>query len=110
MIDWNELARVDLKACCEFRSEKFAHNVREMYRDIVLDPERDNDEIKSLWLNICNNSPPMKRDFLMYVMQTRERGESRPIDYLDVLRYFNLMSHKELQQAEEIKLHSSKYN
>jgi hypothetical protein len=30
MIDWNELARVDLKACCEFRSERFHRLVNEM--------------------------------------------------------------------------------
>lgn len=109
MINWNELARVDLKVCCELRSEKFHRYVKEMYQEIVLDPDRDNNEIKSIWLNACQGNPLMKKDFLEFIVRTRESDDYRPIDYKDVLRYFNLMSVKELEQAEEIKQHSSKY-
>lgn len=110
MIDWEQLAKVDLKVCCELRSEKFDHYVKQMYRDIVLDPERDNEEIKALWLNVCSGNHLMKADFLSFINRTRERGDYRPIDYLDVLRYFNLMSVREQEEAEQIKRHSSKYS
>jgi phosphate starvation-inducible PhoH-like protein len=70
--------------------------MKELYREIVMDPERDNEGVKSRWYVMCNEIPLVKRDFLMYILESRSNDEvKRPIDYVDVLRYLSRLAFQE---------------
>lgn len=108
--NWQELSRISLKECCEFRAEKFGGYVNQMWNEIVKDKDRDNEEIKSIWLRSCNGNQLMKREFLCFIIASREEDEYRPIDYKDVLRYFRRTSIQEENEARGLKVQHYKYD
>ena len=107
--DWNKLAKLDLRACCELRSERYIGHLREMWKEIVNDEHRDNNEIKSIWLKSCEGNHLIKQEFLAFILESREDNEYRAIDWKDVLRFFHKMSIKEELEAEELKTQHYKY-
>lgn len=108
--DWKQLSKVTLKECCEFCSEKYTAYIRNMYRDIIMNKDRDNEEIKAVWLRLCSHNHYMKTNFLAFILETRGEQEYRPIDHKDILRYFTKMSISNEQEAFDLKCRDYKYD
>lgn len=86
--DWQEISKLKPSDHNYFRSERFDGYIRDMYREIIEPEDRDNMEVKSIWLRTVEDNHFAKSDFLAFILSSREDDEHRPIDWKDVLRYF----------------------
>ena len=97
--DWNNLAKLEEQDYCYFRSERFDLYIKEMWREIVQNKDRDNNEIKSIWIHSIQDNHFAKSDFMGFILTSREEDEYRPIDWKDTLRYFRK---KQVEEEFEI--------
>jgi hypothetical protein len=101
--DWNELAKLDVPDYCYFRSERFDRYIKEMWREIVQNKDRDNNEIKSIWIHSIQDNHFAKSDFMGFIITSREEDEYRPIDWQDTLRYFRKKQVEEEFEMDKMK-------
>lgn len=103
-LDWGELMALDEAKIRTFVSERFFDHVFNSYREVVLDPNKDNERIKSAYLQ--SSSPRDKMTFLNWLGQFEERKDS-PVDHKEILRFMMHMAYSNELYASKMTLNSN---
>lgn len=92
--DWNSLSSISYNNHQFFDKERYDAYINGLWINVIKNNDRDNGEIKSVWYRICEDSPETKRDFLSYIMESRAKGDHRPISWEEIMRFMRYMSIK----------------
>lgn len=91
-LDWGEMAELTISSYSQFSSESWNERVKELYKEIVLDPEMENDSIRSSFLQATEKLPIIRSKFTEWLLEQRATKSNGAFTYKEVLQFINHLS------------------
>lgn len=91
--NWNEIACSTPNEKLNFKANDYQELLIHFYREIILNRDRDNEEVVSIWLNYCDERRNVKDEFFEWINDGGfDVDNDVTIQWKHVLRFLNYMS------------------
>jgi len=88
--DWNKLSELTAIRYRLFASERWLDLVRTMYNEIVMVPDRDNEELVSVFLDMVDTNAMLKLMFTTWLEGFTERHDG-PVTHNEILQFVSYL-------------------
>ncbi len=99
--DWEYMAQLTPVKWRLFASESYYYQVKEMWNEIIANPDVDNDELTSSFLSWCDEFPSLKLLFNTWLEGFDERPDG-PVTHKEILQFLNYLSMCEERHATRL--------
>lgn len=99
--DWDSISSLTAIKYRLFAAENYQAQVKIMWNKIIANPEADNDELISSFLQWCESNSMLKLMFNTWIEGFTERNDG-PVSHKEILQFINYLAMCEERHADRL--------